>query len=139
MSVDIRNQNFNASTYDKVATIGTITATDRAGVPNPIDAYLVGAIPKGAIITATYMRVEEAFDGTTPLVSVGVDGATTKFFSAVDLSTVALTPGTTGLDGINLVSEDLLMTTSASDSTVGKASVIIEYIDTDNRREMFTV
>lgn len=136
---DITSQNFNGSTYDKVATIGTITATDRAGVSRVAGTSIVGAIPKGAVITATYLSVVEAFDGTTPKVSVGIEGTLTKYFPSTTVGAVAFTKGTLGLDKLTPVMTPLLMTTTASNSTVGKVEVIIEYIDTENRREMFTV
>ena len=135
---DITTRHFNNSTYDTVATIGRISATTRAGVSNADGEFQVGVIPANSLITKTYLRVTEAFDGTSPTVSVGTTGTATKWFSATTVAAKNVTVGTKLLDKTVDVAEAITMTLVNGTSTVGAAEVIVEYIDLDNRREMFT-
>ena len=135
---DTTNRHFNNSTYDKVATIGRVTATTRAGVSAVDGEYQVGTIPANSLITATFLRTTEAFDGTTPAVTVGTEGTAAKWFTSTTVASKAMVVGSIALDTVVEVAEPLTITLTNGGSTVGAVEVIVEYIDLDNRREMFT-
>lgn len=136
---DIRNRDYNSSTVDVVAVKGTIRATDRAGVALAAGEYDFGVIPKGAIIRSVTLNVVETFDGSSPTVAVGVEGTAEHFMAATALGVAGLVGTGLNTDTIQTASENLIFTLGGGESTVGEASVYIEYIDTAARREIFTV
>lgn len=135
---DISNLGFNNSTYPKAATIGKITATDRGNVSLVDGDFKVGNLPKNALVTATFLRVVVAFDGTTPTIAFGDDSDSAKWLAATAVDSTGITVGTLNLNTQTALREDLVVALVNGGSTVGEAEVVVEYIDLDNRREMFT-
>lgn len=139
MGTDIKNQAFNSSTVDVVAVQVSISATDRAGVAQALGEYDAGVLPAGAIIKSAYMDVKTAFNGTSPTLMVGVTSDKDEYFAAT-AATAGVKVGSLGLNLKTTVTEDIVITLGGSTtSTVGEATVYIEYIDTAARREIFTV
>lgn len=139
MATDIRNLNWNSTTVDVVAVQTTITALDRLGAANADGAYDAGVIPKGAIVTKTFLDVTEAFDGTTPTLSCGTSALATKWFTTGDLSSKATLVGSSALDEKEATHDAITLTLVGGGSTVGEATLYVEYVDTAARREIFTV
>lgn len=135
---DLKGKFFNGATYNKVATIGKITALDHLGVALANGTHQVGTLPKGALITALYLKVNVAFDGTLPTISVGDTASPAKRLVATAVSSTGITVGSLLLNTELAAAEDLSVGLVAGGSTVGEAEVIVEYIDTENRTSMFT-
>ncbi len=136
--MDLRNMYFNNSTYPCTATIGTIKSHDRAGVALANGTHQIGVLPKGALITRLYLKVNVAFDGTLPTISVGDTTSPAKRLVATAVSSTGITVGSLLLNTELAASEDLSVGLVSGGSTVGEAEVIVEYIDTINRTTMFT-
>jgi hypothetical protein len=92
----------------------------------------VGTIPAGATILRVIsgVQVDVAFNGTSPIVDIGVSGTAERFGANLTLAAIAFVPnGVT--DALNTMAADttILAAVSATgnDSTAGVAQVIIAY------------
>ena len=133
---DITEVNWNGKTCDNIATVGTITATDRKGVARADGRYKIGVLPAGAILTAVYISTTKAFDKAS---TIGVGDATTAGkWAVVNCKPVAVVKGTLGLDVASTAAQDIVATIAFGGSVEGAVEVVFNYIDLGHRREMFT-
>jgi len=139
MTTDNTRLGWNSATVDVVAVQGGIEATDRAGVAIVDGTYEVGRIPAGAIIQKVYLDRLVSFDGTIPTIAIGTTGTPEKYLAATATDAATLVVGALALDTKVTVAEDLILTVVNGGSVTGKAVAYISYIDTNHRREMFTV
>ena len=100
------------------------TTTLAFGSTSPLALFSTGAAD---IINYIEVVVDTAFDGTSPTMSIGIAGTTSKYSATtdVDLKTVGsylIHPALTA-QGI----EALITTYAASSSTVGSARVLVHY------------
>jgi len=139
MATNIIREGWNAGTVDVVAVQGTVDATERDGTSRADGAYSVMRLPAGAIIQKVYLARPTAFDGTTPTVAIGTEGAPEKYLAATTLAAAGLIVGTLQLDSMVAVAEDIILTLVNGGSVTGEATAYISYVDTGARREIFTV
>jgi len=134
---DISELYWNGQTVDKVATVGTLRAADRAGLPLVDGAYKIGVLPAGAILTGVYTNTVTTFD---KVATIGVGDGTTadKWSASASCKAIAVLKGTKGLDKTSDVAQDIVATIAFGGSVEGEVNVIFEYIDVAARREMFT-
>lgn len=92
----------------------------------------IGTIPAGATILGPIsgVQVDVAFNGTTPILDIGVSGTAERFGSDISLATIAFV----ALDVTNALRTVVADTTiicnpsaTGNDSTAGVAQVIIAY------------
>ncbi len=104
---------------------------------NPV--LLAPKLPMGAMVLRCSIIVETVFNGTTPSLSVGLSGTTTKYANAVSLGATGVIAGAT-TTGIPLAAEETLLLTpnaGAIASTAGKGRVYIEYIVAGKGHEVY--
>lgn len=86
----------------------------------------IAKLPRGTRIKNVNVTVDTLFNGTTPTITLGVAGATTKFANAFTLAAVG---------GVNSVMQhtvtdataEVLMSLSAAGATAGSGNVTIDY------------
>lgn len=85
--------------------------------------------PANAKLGEVRVYVDTAFDGSTPTLSIGITGTTSKYGSTgqVDLKTVGLYVWDPGVDVVS-GTEPIIATYSASASTVGAARIEVDYV-----------
>jgi hypothetical protein len=93
---------------------------------------LAPKLPVGAMVLSTKIVVETVFNGgAASTLSVGIEGATTKYANAADLDAATGVVAGATATGIPLSSEETLLLTPSANaiaSTAGKGRVVIEYI-----------
>lgn len=90
-------------------------------------------LPAGAVVTRVWASVEVAFNGTAPLLTVGITGSQEKYLAAADI-----TEGTPGIYPAagkgpfarNAAAETVKAFFSATTPTTGRARIYIEYVRT---------
>lgn len=94
-------------------------------------------LPPGAVILRGSILVETIWNGTTPTLSVGIAGATTKYGSALSLGSAA-NVALTGTPAREASGATILLTANAGAkaSTAGKARLMMEYIVEDRATEV---
>jgi len=134
---DIAELNWNGHTCDSVATVGTVTAADRAGVTRPDGAYKVGVLPAGALLLGVYTNTTKLFDQAATIgVGDGTDAA--KWSAVASCKAIAVVKGTKGLDKVSDVAQDIVATIAFGGSIEGQVEVTFLYVDLNHRRGMFT-
>lgn len=96
------------------------------GASSPVTMFTK---PAGSKLPEVRVYVDTAFDGTTPTLSIGITGTTSKYGSTgqVDLKTVGVYVWDPGID-VTVSAENLIATYSASSSTVGAARIEVDYV-----------
>lgn len=100
---------------------------------------LAPKLPMGAMVLQARLVVETIFNGSTPTLSVGISGTTTKYVNAASLASTGLVAGAT-VTGIPLANEETLVFTpnaGAIASTAGKGRLVIEYIVAGKGHEVY--
>ena len=97
------------------------------GASSPVAMFTLAA---GAIVTSVEVILDTVFDGTAPVLSVGIAGTTGKFMADTQNDLLGSAkdryvayPG----EAADVSSEDLIVTIDADDSEAGSARVIVYY------------
>lgn len=121
--------NSDMSIYDKsYSPVVRLTGVVRFDTQTPT----IGTLPAYAYVLNAYITVVTAFDSSgTDLLRVGYSGTTNAFATDTDVSTTGSKTVTLGANvGYQATTRDVLCTYAAGGTapTVGKASVVIEYV-----------
>ena len=122
---------------DDVVTKSQLDAVSSSnGMPYVSAALAFGTsspLNVGSAVTSTLafrwsVAVTTAFDGTTPLLDIGVSGTTDAIAdqTEIDLTAVGVYSGTASLDISS--STQIIATYAADSSTAGAAQIVVEYI-----------
>lgn len=91
---------------------------------------VIGELPANAAVTAGHVWIKTAFNGTTPVINVGVAGTPAMFASALALGAVVALP----FDDILLAAavptgakRNIVVTLTGTTVTVGSADVFLEF------------
>lgn len=107
------------------ATVDTTTVAHNSS--SPVAAF---TLPANAVVLAVDTVIDTAFNGTTPQLSVGVAGTTSKYAGATDsdLTATAKTRFTThpGEAAVG-TTEDIIITLGGTDMSAGSARVSVTY------------
>jgi hypothetical protein len=123
----------NSTTWVNVGATGLLSKVSKfesvdIAYNSAATVNLGNAIPTGSKIISFMINVTQVFNGTTPTITLGKTGNTTLLATAIESDLVSV-----GLNGgscyyLTSGSEQMLVTYSASSSTAGACSVIIEYV-----------
>lgn len=96
------------------------------GASSPVTMFTK---PAGSKIAEIRIYVDTLFNGTTPTLSIGISGTTSKYGSTgqVDLTTVGVYVWDPGID-VTGGSENLIATYSAGSSSAGAARIEVDYV-----------
>jgi hypothetical protein len=108
--------------------------------PNLSTAVKFGKLPQNAFITRVAAHVTTAFNGTTPVLTVGTNTTATQIFGGSDLSEASATfQNMTSAAGLGMAvttsgDTDLYVKyTEAVAGTAGAAVIVIEYIPNNDQ------
>jgi hypothetical protein len=107
-------------------TVQNIDATIAYGSTSPVT---IGTLPANAIVTSVNVYVDTAFNATSPSLSVGIAGTTSKYMGTtdLDLTTAGSYAEDPGLPA-DTSSESIIATFAAgTGGTAGSARVIVYY------------
>lgn len=95
------------------------------GSTSPVAMF---SLPANAVVFLAQVIVDTGFNGTTPQMSVGISGTTSKYVATgdVDLTTVGVYEKVPGLQA-NASSESLIATLSLGGATAGAGRILIYY------------
>jgi hypothetical protein len=112
-----------AAGNDKIVTDTTSLAF---GSSSPVAMF---TLPANAVIWRVLIDVDTVFNGTTPTVSIGVSGTTSKFMGATqsDLATGGSYEVDASLVATSGSTQALIATYSAGGSSAGAARIIVDY------------
>ena len=111
---------------DSVVDVNGVTKSFAAQADDPV--FPMFDMPQGAFVLGGDLIVEEAYVGpTAATLSIGIEGAATKYVNAADLKTAARTALTIPAGGVS--GEELIGTLAmtVADATAGKVRVRIMY------------
>lgn len=113
--------------------IGDLSGAEIEATPTP-ELIKTARIPKGAVIEAARIVVDEAFDGTLSVKVYDADGVedTTNTLWAADVADTDLTAGAVVNGGGSLIGEQLVdgdrwVAVVSSDATAGTGRLVVRY------------
>lgn len=86
-------------------------------------------LPNEMFVDRTVIIVDEAFNGTTPTLTIGIVGSTSKYLASTDVDLKTTGRYEVQLSNTPSSEEDVIAIFSASGSTTGEARLQLHYVN----------
>lgn len=130
--IEYAGNNKKNNSYGTAGKIGFTLPGGRGDMVSG-EEYKVASVPANSLITAVYLNVSTAFNGTTPTADI-------KVGSNVRIDDEALDAGLTAYTTPEVVTTltDITFTPTLSGADAGEATVVVEFVELDGYEGTFT-